>query len=142
MAAVAMWQEECEAGGNVWRHTCNGDLADEESTACKEMVEILLRDSDYQFCISSLPSVFLASSTQAQQHHSLTYHCEKKALSRLMLSPKCQHICMHVNIKMCQDCHTAFKCASELHGRCIECNDSSHKHRFYKGHCSCKDLWR
>lgn len=45
------------------------------------------------------------------------------------------------NLKICGDCHFAFRLVSDKEGREIHARDSSRFHHFEKGICSCGDYW-
>jgi pentatricopeptide repeat protein len=121
------------------------------SRACRQLVNRLLLETSYRFDTSALPALFVLDKagkfSSTKQARSLTYHAEKKALALLLQSPA--PICMHVNCKMCRDCHTAFECTSALHGRELRVVDGVHDdlsggflHVFTNGVCSCARRWR
>ncbi|XXG86896.1 hypothetical protein AAC387_Pa11g1716 [Persea americana] len=45
------------------------------------------------------------------------------------------------NLRVCGDCHTAFKMVSKIYGREIIVRDLNRFHRFEGGLCSCRDYW-
>jgi hypothetical protein len=115
------------------------------------MVNRLLKETSYEFDTSALPALFVLDKaskySSTKQARSLTFHAEKKALALLLRSDG--PIRMHVNCKMCRDCHTAFESASELYGRELRVVDGVHDdlsggflHVFAAGACSCARRWR
>lgn len=45
------------------------------------------------------------------------------------------------NLRICQDCHSAIKIASEIYNREIVVRDRNRFHCFMRGSCSCSDYW-
>uniref|UniRef100_A0A2P2J2Y0 Putative pentatricopeptide repeat-containing protein At5g09950 n=1 Tax=Rhizophora mucronata TaxID=61149 RepID=A0A2P2J2Y0_RHIMU len=45
------------------------------------------------------------------------------------------------NLRVCGDCHSAFKYISKIVGRQIVLRDSNRFHHFEDGNCSCGDYW-
>jgi hypothetical protein len=110
------------------------------------MVENLQKATGYCYDLSALPALYLASEDNlwgeaTTKEQSLMYHCEKKALA-VSLELGVEEPVIHVNFKMCADCHACFKHASAHYKARIICNDGSHIHVFSGGTCGCKDLWR
>ncbi|KAE8669654.1 Pentatricopeptide repeat-containing protein [Hibiscus syriacus] len=72
----------------------------------------------------------------------LQYHSEKLALAFALLnSPPGSTIRIKKNIRVCGDCHSAFKFASRVVKREIIVRDTNRFHHFYDGSCSCGDYW-
>jgi hypothetical protein len=77
----------------------------------------------------------------------LSLHCEKQALAALLddyrhsASNNDHDIEIKVNLCMCADCHQIFKYASEGYNKRIVCEDTSRRHIFQNGSCSCLDNW-
>ncbi|KAE8703386.1 Pentatricopeptide repeat-containing protein [Hibiscus syriacus] len=72
----------------------------------------------------------------------LQYHSEKLALAFALLnSPPGSTIHIKKNIRVCGDCHSAFKFASRVVKREIIVRDTNRFHHFYGGSCSCGDYW-
>merc|ERR1712087_863762 len=121
----------------------SGDCGDSVSMLCRGLVQQLLEKTRYEYDTSALPYLFVRNSTTAQQHASLMYHCDKKVLAAaLSESVSGEDVHVRVNIKMCSDCHSAFKHASALFKQRVVCDDGSHHHVFENGRCSCNDKWR
>ncbi|KAF7805045.1 pentatricopeptide repeat-containing protein [Senna tora] len=45
------------------------------------------------------------------------------------------------NLRVCEDCHSAFKLISQIYSRDIIMRDRVRYHHFRNGVCSCKDFW-
>ncbi|GAV81844.1 PPR domain-containing protein/PPR_2 domain-containing protein/DYW_deaminase domain-containing protein [Cephalotus follicularis] len=70
------------------------------------------------------------------------YHSEKIALAfGLITIPPGLPIRITKNLRICVDCHSAFKFISGIVGREIFVRDNSRFHRFRDGQCSCRDYW-
>jgi hypothetical protein len=88
-----------------------------------------------------LPPSF-AGKTDAEREEALTQHAERLALAyALARSPGSdQPIRLTKNLRVCGDCHEAFKAASKVYGRKIIMRDTNAMHKWENGRCSCKDL--
>ncbi|CAN1280176.1 Pentatricopeptide repeat-containing protein At4g14850 [Linum perenne] len=70
------------------------------------------------------------------------HHSEKIALAfGLIAIPDGVPIRITKNLRICGDCHSAFKFISAIVGREILVRDNNRFHRFRDGQCSCKDYW-
>ncbi|KAL5972342.1 hypothetical protein ACLOJK_041595 [Asimina triloba] len=79
---------------------------------------------------------------QQERELKLQYHSEKLALAFALLStPPGATIRIKKNIRMCGDCHSAFKFASKVTEREIIVRDTNRFHHFRDGSCSCGDYW-
>lgn len=79
---------------------------------------------------------------QQEREVRLQYHSEKLALAFALLNtPHGSTIRIKKNIRVCGDCHTAFKFVSQLVGREIILRDTNRFHHFRGGSCSCGDYW-
>ncbi|KAL3520657.1 hypothetical protein ACH5RR_018806 [Cinchona calisaya] len=79
---------------------------------------------------------------QQEREVRLQYHSEKLALAFALLNtPHGSTIRIKKNIRVCGDCHTAFKFVSRLVGREIILRDTNRFHHFRGGSCSCGDYW-
>uniref|UniRef100_A0A6N2KU86 DYW domain-containing protein n=1 Tax=Salix viminalis TaxID=40686 RepID=A0A6N2KU86_SALVM len=72
----------------------------------------------------------------------LQYHSEKLAIAFGLINTK-PGTTIHVvkNLRMCEDCHSAFKLISQVYDREIIVRDRARYHHFKTGTCSCKDFW-
>ncbi|XP_051130757.1 pentatricopeptide repeat-containing protein At3g24000, mitochondrial [Andrographis paniculata] len=81
-------------------------------------------------------------SDEREREERLQYHSEKLALAFSILdSPSGAPISIKKNLRVCGDCHTAFKYVSKLVDREIVLRDTSRFHHFRHGSCSCRDYW-
>lgn len=72
----------------------------------------------------------------------LQLHSEKLALAfALINTPPGSTIRIKKNIRVCGDCHSAFKLASIVIEREIILRDTNRYHHFRNGSCSCGDYW-
>lgn len=72
----------------------------------------------------------------------LQCHSEKLALAfALLKTPPGSTIRIKKNIRVCGDCHTAFKFVSQVVDREIILRDTNRFHHFFAGSCSCGDYW-
>lgn len=72
----------------------------------------------------------------------LIYHSEKLAVAFGLLSTKDgEPILVVKNLRICGDCHNAFKFISSITGREITVRDAHRFHCFKGGFCSCRDYW-
>ncbi|VVB07139.1 unnamed protein product [Arabis nemorensis] len=72
----------------------------------------------------------------------LIRHTEKLALAfSLLTTSRDSTIMIMKNLRMCQDCHTFMRLASEVTGRVIIMRDNMRFHHFRSGSCSCGDFW-
>ncbi|KAL8557568.1 hypothetical protein ACS0TY_004859 [Phlomoides rotata] len=79
---------------------------------------------------------------QEERNERLQNHCEKLALSFAILNvPVGTPITIKKNIRVCGDCHAAFKFVSKLIDREIILRDTNRFHHFCGGSCSCNDYW-
>eukprot|EP00250_Pteridium_aquilinum_P005921 c15937_g1_i1 orf=612-2894(+) len=76
------------------------------------------------------------------KEHLLWYHSEKMAVAfGLMSTAPGVPLRIIKNLRVCQDCHSAFKTISKVAGREISLRDANRFHHFSNGLCSCKDYW-
>lgn len=69
-------------------------------------------------------------------------HSEKLALCfGLMSTAPGSPLCIFKNLRICQDCHSAIKIASDVYKREIVVRDRYRFHSFKQGSCSCSDYW-
>jgi len=72
----------------------------------------------------------------------LSYHSEKLAVAFVLTrSSSGGPIRIMKNLRVCGDCHTAFRYISQIVGRQIILRDSIRFHHFDDGKCSCGDYW-
>ncbi|KAL3649771.1 hypothetical protein CASFOL_006174 [Castilleja foliolosa] len=79
---------------------------------------------------------------EREREERLQYHSEKLALAFALLNtPPGIPISIKKNIRVCGDCHSAFKFVTKLVDREIILRDTNRFHRFRYGSCSCRDYW-
>ncbi|ESQ44580.1 hypothetical protein EUTSA_v10003396mg [Eutrema salsugineum] len=92
----------------------------------------------YQPDLSSVPY----NVSDDEKRSILIRHTEKLALAfSLLTTSRDSSIKIMKNLRMCQDCHTFMRLASEVTGRVIIMRDNMRFHHFRSGACSCGDFW-
>ncbi|KAJ4892081.1 Tetratricopeptide repeat (TPR)-like superfamily protein [Raphanus sativus] len=77
-----------------------------------------------------------------EKESDLVQHSEKLAVAyALMILPEGVPIRIIKNLRVCGDCHVAFKYISVIKHREITLRDGSRFHHFVDGKCSCADYW-
>ncbi|PWZ14790.1 Pentatricopeptide repeat-containing protein [Zea mays] len=79
---------------------------------------------------------------EQERETKLKYHSEKIALAFALINmPAGASIRIMKNIRICGDCHSAFKYVSKVFKREIVVRDTNRFHHFSEGSCSCGDYW-
>ncbi|CAI9101892.1 OLC1v1000046C1 [Oldenlandia corymbosa var. corymbosa] len=79
---------------------------------------------------------------QKEKELLLAYHSEKLAVAfGLLVTPEGAPIRVKKNLRICVDCHTAFKFICKIVSREIIVRDNNRFHHFRDGCCSCNDYW-
>ncbi|WCJ25706.1 Pentatricopeptide repeat (PPR) superfamily protein [Euphorbia peplus] len=77
-----------------------------------------------------------------EKERALFSHSEKLALCFGLISTRPESaLYIFKNLRICRDCHTAIKIASDVYNREIVVRDRNRFHCFKKGSCSCSDFW-
>ncbi|GMH17031.1 hypothetical protein Nepgr_018872 [Nepenthes gracilis] len=77
-----------------------------------------------------------------QKEYSLSTHSEKLAVAYGLLKlPRGATVRVFKNLRICGDCHNAFKFMSKVVQREIVVRDGKRFHHFRDGDCSCGDYW-
>lgn len=77
-----------------------------------------------------------------QKEYALSTHSEKLAVAYgLMKLPRGATIRIFKNLRICGDCHSAFKFISKVAAREIVVRDGKRFNHFRDGECSCGDYW-
>ncbi|KVH91617.1 pentatricopeptide repeat-containing protein At1g56690, mitochondrial-like [Cynara cardunculus var. scolymus] len=98
----------------------------------------LLREAGY----NPDGSFVLHDVDEEEKVHSLGYHSEKLAVAYGLLKvPEKMAIRIMKNLRVCGDCHSAFKLISQVMSREIILRDANRFHHFKDGLCSCGDYW-
>lgn len=87
-------------------------------------------------------SVVLLDIDETEKEKFLYRHSEKLALTfGLLKTSPGTPIRILKNLRVCEDCHAAFKLISEIVHREIVVRDRNRFHCFKDGSCSCRDYW-
>ncbi|KAG9148462.1 hypothetical protein Leryth_023231 [Lithospermum erythrorhizon] len=79
---------------------------------------------------------------EEEKEHVLGYHSEKLALAFGLITSKPNEVIrITKNLRVCGDCHAAFKLVSKMTGKDIIVRDNNRFHLFSDGSCSCRDYW-
>ncbi|EOA19891.1 hypothetical protein CARUB_v10000138mg [Capsella rubella] len=80
---------------------------------------------------------------QENKEEILSYHSEKLAVAFVLAAQRNSTLPIRImkNLRVCGDCHSAFKYISKVEGRQIILRDSNRFHHFQDGECSCRDFW-
>ncbi|KNA24181.1 hypothetical protein SOVF_017980 [Spinacia oleracea] len=79
---------------------------------------------------------------QSEKELQLLHHSEKLAVAfALIATPPGAPIRVKKNLRICLDCHTAFKFICKIVSREIIVRDTNRYHHFKDGSCSCGDYW-
>ncbi|XP_068653486.1 pentatricopeptide repeat-containing protein At3g24000, mitochondrial-like [Aristolochia californica] len=93
---------------------------------------------------AEMPEVMLHEVEAAEKRKALWYHSEKLAVAFGLVSgsvPYGKPVRVVKNLRICRDCHEAFKYMSTAIAREIVVRDVNRYHRFENGSCTCKDYW-
>ncbi|XP_010262446.1 PREDICTED: pentatricopeptide repeat-containing protein At4g33170-like [Nelumbo nucifera] len=80
----------------------------------------------------------------AEKRAALWYHSEKLAVAFGLVvgaAPPGKALRVVKNLRICRDCHEAFKYMSKVIDREIVVRDVNRYHRFLQGSCTCGDYW-
>ena len=81
---------------------------------------------------------------EGEKREALWYHSEKLAVAFGVVSgaaPPGKALRIVKNLRICRDCHEAFKYMSRVLEREIIVRDVNRYHKFLNGICSCGDIW-
>ncbi|XP_052486626.1 pentatricopeptide repeat-containing protein At5g48910 isoform X1 [Gossypium raimondii] len=118
-----------------------GDDSHSQANEISDMWEKLL---DYMKLKGYKPdtSVVLLDVEEKEKEKFLYGHSEKLALCfGLINTPPGSVIRIMKNLRVCEDCHAAFKLISAIVNREIVVRDRNRFHCFKDGACSCQDFW-
>lgn len=116
-----------------------GDLMHSQKDEIYAELERLSRQMEEAGFVSHMKSA-LHHMQEETEEHMLTYHSEKLAIAFGLISTSSgTPICITKNLRVCEDCHAAIKCISNISCRKILVRDVNHFHRFEHGMCSCAD---
>ncbi|KAL4182599.1 hypothetical protein AMTRI_Chr11g150950 [Amborella trichopoda] len=87
-------------------------------------------------------SVVLYEEGEEHKEERVLRHSEKLAMAfGLMFTREGVELRIMKNLRICVDCHNAFKVASGCFGREMVVRDANRFHHFKDGFCSCRDYW-
>ncbi|XP_073157428.1 pentatricopeptide repeat-containing protein At5g48910-like [Henckelia pumila] len=87
-------------------------------------------------------SEVLLDISEEEKETSLVYHSEKIAVAFGIMNTKLgSTVRILKNLRICEDCHSAFKIISLIYEREIIVRDRARYHHFVGGQCSCRDFW-
>ena len=102
-------------------------------------LEERMKERGYMGCTTGL--VFIDVEQEAKEEI-MGLHSERLALAfGLLNTPKGVTIRIMKNLRMCRDCHEAFKLISDIVQRDFIVRDLNRFHHFKKGSCTCRDFW-
>jgi pentatricopeptide repeat protein len=79
---------------------------------------------------------------QESKEEALMAHSERLAVAQgLLTSPARADMRVIKNLRVCGDCHNAFKIISKIVGRTLVMRDAKRFHHLKDGACSCNDYW-
>lgn len=79
---------------------------------------------------------------EEEKETALSLHSEKIAIAfGLLRTEPGTTLRVVKNLRVCEDCHSAFKLISQIYSRDIIMRDRVRYHHFRNGVCSCKDFW-
>ncbi|CAL1356946.1 unnamed protein product [Linum trigynum] len=82
------------------------------------------------------------SGDEEEKEQALLSHSEKLAFCFGLISTSPgTSLYIFKNLRMCHDCHSAIKIASDVYQREITVRDRNRFHYFKQGSCSCSDYW-
>lgn len=114
----------------------NGDGSRTLDVAVERLYRRVCEQTAYRPTLEALPFAFVQRASKEDQVRSLKFHSEKKALASLLLHTA-PELTMHVNIKVCADCHSFLTHAARLLARPIHVLEPGRQHVFKGGGCSC-----
>nr|AYM00766.1 pentatricopeptide repeat protein [Salvia miltiorrhiza] len=120
-------------------------LSEDASYPQAEEIHLLLREvSERMKAAGYVPdtSCSLHDVSEEEKEYSLTTHSEKLALAFGILNTRHGAVLrITKNLRICGDCHNAFKFVSKVYEREIVVRDVNRFHHFQEGSCSCDDYW-
>ncbi|XP_068659989.1 pentatricopeptide repeat-containing protein At3g24000, mitochondrial-like [Aristolochia californica] len=120
-------------GAEDWCHPDKVKIYEKLASLSKQ-----IREAGY---VPNTNSVACDMEESLKEKH-LQHHSERIALAFALISlPVGKPIIIKKNLRICADCHSAFKVSSKVVERKIIVRDNSRFHHFSDGQCSCRDYW-
>ena len=119
----------------------SGDKSHQQAAIIYEFLEeIYMRIRREGFIPNT--TLVLHDVSEEEKEFNLMTHSEKLAVAfGLLKTAPGDVIRVTKNLRICDDCHSAFKCISVAYDREIIVRDINRFHHFEKGSCSCGDYW-
>ncbi|KAF3784076.1 Pentatricopeptide repeat-containing protein [Nymphaea thermarum] len=118
-----------------------GDESNPISMEIHSMLEEIMRRLRMIGYVENTAEVALNLNEEGKEH-ALLVHSEKLAVAFCFIStPPRTPIRIVKNLRICVDCHLAFKLMSREFDRAIVIRDCNRFHHFKDGSCSCRDYW-
>ncbi|WRX20158.1 Pentatricopeptide repeat - like 10 [Theobroma cacao] len=119
-----------------------GDVAGERGSDILSLLRELEGKMKERGYIGRLTGLVFVDVEEEAKGEMVGLHSEKLALAFGLINiPKGVTIRIMKNLRMCRDCHEAFKWISEITERDIVVRDVNRFHHFDKGLCTCRDFW-
>ncbi|KAK9089274.1 hypothetical protein Scep_028356 [Stephania cephalantha] len=120
---------------------CMGDKKHPQTTEIYRYLDELMlkcREAGYE----PEPDSVMHELEEEEREVALKFHSEKLAVAfGIMITSEGTKIRIAKNLRMCSDCHSAFKFISVVSRREIIVRDKHRFHHFKDGSCSCQDYW-
>lgn len=119
-----------------------GDLSCERGNEGVSLLRELERKMMERGYVGGSAGLVFVDVEQEAKQEIVGLHSERLALAFGLISiPKGITIRVMKNLRMCRDCHEAFKLISEIVDRDIVVRDVNRFHYFKNGSCTCRDFW-
>ncbi|KAK7359517.1 hypothetical protein VNO77_01478 [Canavalia gladiata] len=120
-----------------------GDWKHERSVEIYQKLAELMEDIEK---LGYVPvwDVLLHNVGEEKRKEALWYHSEKLAVAFGVLcgsAPPGKPLRIVKNLRICKDCHEAFKYMTKVLEKEIIVRDVNRYHRFMNGSCTCRDVW-
>lgn len=129
-----------ELGNRVYEFIM-GDRSHQESEELYAMLAEITKLLRLEGYVPNTANI-LADIEEEEKEIALSYHSEKIAIAFMLVNTAPgTPIRILKNLRVCTDCHVAFKLISKVYSREIIVRDRSRFHHFRNGSCSCRDYW-
>lgn len=120
-------------------------LASEKSHPKAKEIELMLKEMTMRLRTAGyVPNTaqVVFDVDEEEKETVVSYHSEKLALAFGLMNFRPEETIRIIkNLRICVDCHSAFKLLSEIYEREIMVRDAIRFHHFKNGTCSCMDFW-
>ncbi|CAJ1938911.1 unnamed protein product [Sphenostylis stenocarpa] len=121
-----------------------GDCKHERSKEIYQKLAELMGDIEKLGYVPVWDEVLHNVGEEEKRREALWYHSEKLAVAFGVLcgsAPPGKSLRIVKNLRICKDCHEAFKYMTRVLEREIIVRDVNRYHRFVNGNCTCRDRW-